>query len=486
MPSLSKAVLLAASILASTSSASPASTSDEGTLAIPLAKRTSAALTLEDGSVDWAKAQAHLARVNAKFVKGAQNYNLNTGAPLFSPEAAVIDSSALGRRAWEATDSDSLEWAGDEAMYGYEQPRAASLAERDAQPDASEAEEKAFSSKIPTTEVDVRLWYGTVQIGTPGVPFILDFDTGSADLWIPSASCNSAACNPHSKYDPSASSTSAQVKSKTLSLRYGDGSSTSGLVYTDTVTMAGLTASAQVLGAATSMSSDWADDPMDGMMGMGYQSISQLGASPFFQTVCTYFQPPHHLPLILTLRHPIQLVSQNTVAQPQFSFKLDSSGSELFLGGMNPSLYVSWTTEWTGVTSQSYWVVKASASANGNAAVSGFNAIIDSGTSAPTADAQAFWASVPNSAVYGSGYYTYPCASPPTIGFTFTGGSTTWTLSADSLNLGKVSTSSPRCVGSIVGADVGVNGWILGDAFMENMYTTFDLGSNRVGFSQLA
>lgn len=114
----------------------------------------------------------------------------------------------------------------------------------------------------------------------------------SADLWIPSSACTSAACAPHTKYDPSASSTSFAMTNKTLSITYGDGSTTTGPVYTDTVSLGGLTAVGQTLGAATGLSSDWQDDPMDGLMGMGYKSLSQMGANPFFQTVSSPSAPP--------------------------------------------------------------------------------------------------------------------------------------------------------------------------------------------------
>lgn len=108
--------------------------------------------------------------------------------------------------------------------------------------------------------------------------YIIDFDTGSSDLWLPSINCTSAACDAHSKYDPSVSSTSSPIPGKTLSITYGDGSTTSGSVWEDTVTIAGLTAVNQVLGAADAMSSDWQSDPMDGSLYLPRRAFSCSGS----------------------------------------------------------------------------------------------------------------------------------------------------------------------------------------------------------------
>jgi len=65
---------------------------------------------------------------------------------------------------------------------------------------------------------------------------------------------------------------------------------------------------------------------------MGYQPISAFNASPFFQT----------------------LVAQGDVARAQFSFYLADNGSELILGGINPTRYKGAFT-YLPVTNQGYW-----------------------------------------------------------------------------------------------------------------------------------
>ena len=76
-------------------------------------------------------------------------------------------------------------------------------------------------------------WIGDISIGKPGQAFLIDFDTGSADLWVPSASCTSAPCRAKRKYSAAASSTSAE-KSGAFEIEYADGSRVAGPVYTDT------------------------------------------------------------------------------------------------------------------------------------------------------------------------------------------------------------------------------------------------------------
>jgi len=79
----------------------------------------------------------------------------------------------------------------------------------------------------------------------------MDYDTGSSDLFLPASNCGST-CSGHTLYNPSSSST-AKAVGKSFSLSYGDGSTVSGKQYKDTVTIAGLTATSQTIGAVSDL-----------------------------------------------------------------------------------------------------------------------------------------------------------------------------------------------------------------------------------------
>lgn len=57
-----------------------------------------------------------------------------------------------------------------------------------------------------------------------------------------------------------------------------------------------------------------------------------------------------------------------------------------------------------------------------------------------------------------------------------------------SFNLGRMEFGSDQCFGALIGCDMGLddNVWLLGDSFMKNVYTSFDFGTNQVGFATLA
>jgi len=312
-------------------------------------------------------------------------------------------------------------------------------------------------------------WAGTISIGTPAQNFLIDFDTGSSDLWVPSISCTSTFCSSKSKFNANASSTSRQQPG-TFEIQYGDGSTATGPIYTDTVTIAGVKATNQSLSAVTTLSSSFATDPADGVLGMAFPSISNMHKSPFFTTAQT----------------------DKSVGSNMFGFFLAQHGSQLYLGGADTTLYQNGTLEFHAINPASgFWQVPgASAKVNSAVALSGFETIIDTGTSimyAPTDAAKTFYSMVPGAALFDStnGFYSFPCASVPKVAFNW--GGSDWEVTSANFNLGLTAESSSDCVGALVGADLGLGSdvWLLGDSFMKNVYTAFDFAQPAVGFAAL-
>jgi aspergillopepsin I len=63
----------------------------------------------------------------------------------------------------------------------------------------------------------------------------------------------------------------------TWQISYGDGSSSGGDVYTDTVNVGGLSFSSQAVQVATTVSNEFTSDPANhGLLGMGFSSINTV------------------------------------------------------------------------------------------------------------------------------------------------------------------------------------------------------------------
>ncbi|KAL0949545.1 hypothetical protein HGRIS_009594 [Hohenbuehelia grisea] len=393
-------------------------TSNNVGVTIPLSKRSK--LRNEDGTAAIENLRKSISRVQRKLERGFANFERNTGE--IHPNDFRNSTAAASKR---ATGAD------------------------------------------PLTDDDEELWQGAISVGTPAKRFTVDFDTGSSDLFLPASNCN-VNCAGHTLYTTSASST-ARNQGSSFSLAFGDGSTVSGTIFTDTVTIGGLTATSQAVGAATRYSTGFAlsEFPPDGLMGMAFPQISEFGANPFFQT----------------------LVAQGKTTASEFGFKLSTSGSELFLGGVDTNLFTGTITQ-VSVTQVGFWqITLGSANVNGAATVSNRAAIVDTGTTlllGPAADVSRFYAAIPGSrdasSTVGAGFFTFPCNSLPPLSLTL--GGRAFPISAASFNLGTLSAGSTTCVGGVAAVDFD-NMWILGDVFLENVYSVFNTGTRQVGFATL-
>ncbi|KAJ7855976.1 acid protease [Mycena olivaceomarginata] len=322
---------------------------------------------------------------------------------------------------------------------------------------------KRATAPEPLTDAEDSLWFGTIAVGTPPQSLTVDFDTGSSDTFLPAVGCD-ATCNGHTLYNPAASSTAVNTTDPFF-LQFGAGNAT-GFVFTDTVTVAGLTARAQAVGASNHYSVDFEIDefPPDGLVGMAFPALAVFERNPLFST----------------------LAAQGTVP-PVFGVKLAETGSELFLGGVDTALFTGAFRN-VSLIEEDFYALNLQALDVGNRAVAtatGVTAIVDTGTTLLIGDEQGveiLYSSIPGakdaSAVIGPGFFTVPCNRIPTVGITL--GNQIFNVAPAIFNLGLLEGND--CVGGVVSL-AGVPFWVLGDIFLRNFYTVFDQGNARVGFA---
>ncbi|XP_017872334.1 PREDICTED: lysosomal aspartic protease-like [Drosophila arizonae] len=304
-------------------------------------------------------------------------------------------------------------------------------------------------------------YYGAITIGTPPQSFKVLFDSGSSNLWVPSNNCPSYACKVHNQYDSSASST-YEANGESFSIQYGTGS-LSGFLSTDTVDVNGLSIKKQTFAEATNEpGTNFNDANFDGILGMGYQSISQDNVVPPFYN----------------------MVSQDLVDQSVFSFYLardgtSTQGGELIFGGSDSSLY-SGDFTYVPISQEGYWqFTMAGASVEGYSLCDSCQAIADTGTSLLVAPANAY--ELLNEILNVNDEGLVDCSTVSSLPvITFNIGGTNFDLSPSAY----IIQSDGECMSSF--QYMGTDFWILGDVFIGQYYTEFDLGNNRIGFAPVA
>jgi saccharopepsin len=206
--------------------------------------------------------------------------------------------------------------------------------------------------------------FSEIELGTPPQKFKVVLDTGSSNLWVPSSECGSIACYLHAKYDSSASST-YKKNGSSFEIRYGSGS-LSGFVSRDNLVIGDLKVKNQDFAEATSEPGlAFAFGRFDGILGLGYDTISVNRITPPFYN----------------------MINQGLLDSSVFGFYLgdaDKGGddSEAIFGGINKDHYTGKLVT-IPLRRKAYWEVDLDAITFGDstAVLDGTGVILDTGTS---------------------------------------------------------------------------------------------------------
>lgn len=314
-------------------------------------------------------------------------------------------------------------------------------------------------------------YFGAVSIGSPPQSFMVIFDTGSSNLWVPKIHCSHCG-NPFfgrkHKYNHE-SSTSYTEDGADFEIMYGSGS-VSGFFSSDDV---GLADDLVIKGQRFAEVSDagglgmaYAFGKFDGILGLGFSSISIDGTPTVFENA----------------------IKQNVVDQPIFSFYLGDNGpGELTFGGYDSSKFEGDELDYVKLDAATYWQIKMDGLKFGDnyKADSDLTAIVDSGTSlmvGPKHEVLKLASAVgakPNI----MGEYTIDCKLVPDMAdLTLTIGGKDYTIPGKDL----VIQASGTCLFVFMGMDFPEGGpsWILGDVFMRKYYTVFNYVDKTVGFAK--
>uniref|UniRef100_A0A7E4UWB0 Peptidase A1 domain-containing protein n=1 Tax=Panagrellus redivivus TaxID=6233 RepID=A0A7E4UWB0_PANRE len=353
-------------------------------------------------------------------------------------------------------------------------------------------------------------YVGNITIGTPAQTFLVILDTGSANLWVPDTTCGAGgggsdcpdycsdetfceflcdqsccsskkslpaapkanACSTKHKFDSSKSST-YQKDGTSWNIQYGTGSA-SGFQGLDTIAFgdAGttqLTVPKTTFGQATSIASFFAQDPIDGILGLAFTSLAVNNVVP---------------PLI-------NAINQNLLDKPLFTVYLQEKGAVdnvpggVYTYGAVDTQNCGAVIAYQKLSSATYYQFKMDAIGVGSYSSStGWDVISDTGTSfigGPQDVTDALAKAV--GATYDDNYGTYfaDCKSSFT-GVTVTIGGKVYTISSKQV---LVDAGNGQCEFAFFPFDFGGYGpaWILGDPFIRQYCQVYNIGEKSIGFA---
>ncbi|KIX94220.1 uncharacterized protein Z520_09930 [Fonsecaea multimorphosa CBS 102226] len=342
------------------------------------------------------------------------------------------------------------------------------------------------------------LYVINVTVGTPGQSLSLQLDTGSSDLWFPSAQaeiCQQQLTNcPYGTYDASESSTYLNLDTNVpaFGIQYSDGSQVSGVYLSDNLNIGETQLTNVTMAAATTLNTTRAI----GVMGVGFASGESAAEADDF----TY-------PTVINVLKNEGLI--NVLAYSLWLNDPDANTGSILFGGVDTEKYHgdlislpiqldsqtgiidSFTVAWTGLT------ITTGAKISDLSPSAPQPAILDSGTTDTLLPDD-----VVNNIFNGIGVVTDPQYGN-VVPCSIAGDNLTFAFQFGGKGGPMINASLSRFVTTLVTTDgsqptfangevacsfaigsAGANPIIFGDSFLHNAYVVYDLDNQQIGLAQ--
>ncbi|RIB04112.1 aspartic peptidase domain-containing protein, partial [Gigaspora rosea] len=293
------------------------------------------------------------------------------------------------------------------------------------------------------------------------------FDLGSSDLWVPSQKCTQQSCSIHKRFNESLSKTFNPIGTP-FDIEYGAGA-VSGITGKDNVLVGGIETVGQIFGLVQEEFGEaFAEQEFDGIFGMGFDDLSEIQTPTPFSN----------------------MVKQKAVKNPYFGIYLQRSNGTghtgtLTLGDID-------TTKFTGnlnynnvsttdVGEYLYWILDVDdISINGNKLnFKNRKALFDTGNNLvymPEEDAATYHKFINGSSLNEDGTYIVPCNTMDQVAYII--GGVSYNIDQSDLVMGSDCYSSVQ----IGGDDM----WLIGDAFLRNVYSVYNIKDFTIGFAPVS
>ncbi|KAK4202373.1 penicillopepsin [Triangularia verruculosa] len=307
-----------------------------------------------------------------------------------------------------------------------------------------------------------------ISIG--GQTINVDFDSGSADLWVFSTELPKGSTAGHQLFNQTKSKTFKPVPDQFFAIKYGDGSTASGSIGTDRVEVGGVTVTHQAVGVATSVSPEFvADIPNNGLFGLAFSKLNQVKPTKqntFFDNV------------------------MSSLAEPLWTADLrkGSVGAYEF-GRIDSTKHTGHLTWIPSDTEEGFWKFSTSGYSVGNETselikVAEGHTIADTGTTLMLVNQEVsdkYYSQVPGSKFMAHlGGVTFPCDTKLPDLFLDVGGVYTAKIKGADINFAKLK-GGALCYGGIQGTTSTTQIW--GDVFFRSQFVAFHGGNHSLGMA---